>query len=144
MGLKADLESQVAKIFADQWEHTAGQKVPETTDLKLDSNDARVLDATVLYADIASSTDLVDAYKAHFAAEVYKAYLRCAAKVIQNRGGTITAYGGDRVMAVYLGDAKCSSAGPAALDFHWAVRSIINCKLKAQYQKLSLQITPVW
>jgi class 3 adenylate cyclase len=133
MGLKADLESQVAKIFGDQWNHPDGQKVPEPTDLKLDSNDARVLDATVLYADMASSTDLVDSRKAHFAAEVYKAYLRCAAKIIQNRGGTITAYDGDRVMGVFIGDGKCSAAARAALELNWAVTNIVNVKLKAQY-----------
>jgi uridylate cyclase len=143
MGLKADLESQVAKIFADQWEHPIGEKVPETTDLKLDSNDARVLDATVLYADIASSTDLVDSRKAHFAAEVYKAYLRCAAKVIQNRGGTITAYDGDRVMGVFIGGSKCSSAARAGLELNWAVKNIVNVKLKAQYPSETYELKHV-
>lgn len=143
MGIKADLESQVTDIFAGQWNHPAGQKVPETTDLKLDSNDARVLDAAVLYADIASSTILVDTHKPHFAAEIYKAFLRCAAKILQNRGGVITAYDGDRVMAVFIGDSKCSSAAKAALELNWAVRNIVNVKLKAQYSNETYQLKHV-
>ena len=48
--------------------------VPESDDLKL-SNDAVNLDATVLYADMAGSTNLVSTYKPEFAAEVYKTFL---------------------------------------------------------------------
>jgi len=69
------------------------------------------LDATVLYADMSGSTKLVDAFTSpKFPAEVYKCYLSCAAKIIKAGGGSITAYDGDRVMAVFLGDSKNSSA----------------------------------
>lgn len=133
MSLKADLESQVTAIFRDKWDSRDGQKVPDTDDLKLDRNDAVKLDATVLYADIASSTHLVDTHDAEFAARVYKAYLRCAAKIIRDQGGAITAYDGDRVMAVYLGDRKNTAAARTALHLYWAVDSIVNAKLKAKY-----------
>ncbi len=33
---------------------------------------------------------------------LYKAYLHCAAKIISNEGGEITAYDGDRIMAYSL------------------------------------------
>ena len=58
----------------------------------LRSNDGVNLDATVLYADMADSTALVDKYTKTFAAEIYKTYLHCAAKIITSEGGTITAY----------------------------------------------------
>src|SRR4051812_36873707 len=61
------------------------------------SNDAVEIDGTVLYADLAESTPLVKGYKDWFAAEVYKNYLYCAARIIRLRGGVITAYDGDRV-----------------------------------------------
>jgi uridylate cyclase len=143
MGLKSDLESQVGAIFRDKWESRDGQKVPTTDDLRLDSNNAVKLAATVLYADIASSTDLVDTHEAYFAAGVYKAYLRCAAKIIQNEGGTVTAYDGDRVMAVYLGDGKCSAAARTALKLNWAVEYIVNVKLKAQYPNETYRLKQV-
>lgn len=81
MSLKDDLEEYVQKTVDEQWERRAGQKVPDADDLPL-KNLAVELDATVLYADLASSTKMVKGYKDWFAAEVYKSYLYCAAKII--------------------------------------------------------------
>jgi class 3 adenylate cyclase len=99
MGLADDLTSEVEKIFKARWEVRDGQVVPESEDLTL-SNTGVKLDATVLYADLDGSTNLVDQYLPGFAAEIYKTYLHCAAKIIKSEGGVITAYDGDRVMAV--------------------------------------------
>jgi len=132
MTLKTDLESEVKEIFQAIWTDRDGQVVPEPEDLKL-GNDAVKLDATVLYADMSDSTDLVDNYSHEFAAEIYKAYLRCAAQIIKNEQGTITAYDGDRVMAVFLGNSKNTSAVRSALMINYAVREIINPLLKKQY-----------
>ena len=62
----------------------------------------------------------MDGHKAHFAAEVYKAFLRCAARIIRAEGGAITAYDGDRVMAVFVGEGKNTAAVRCALKVHWA------------------------
>ncbi len=80
-------------------------QVPETEDIKLGNEGVR-LDGTVLYADLQDSTGLVDAYKTEFAAEVYKSYLLTACKIIRDEGGVITAFDGDRVMALYIGKKK--------------------------------------
>src|SRR5207248_4620847 len=104
--------------------------------LKL-NNDAVKLDATVLYADLSASTGLVDGYKQHFAAEIYKAYLHCAAKIIRSEDGVITAYDGDRVMAVFIGTSKNTSAARSALKINWAVKNIVNPALKDQYSDTS-------
>lgn len=132
MSLSDDLNAAVKKIFADQWTARDGQVVPEATDLKL-MNDAVKLDGTVLYADLSASTALVDSQKAHFSAEVYKSYLHCAAKIITSQGGVITSYDGDRVMAVFIGKSKNTSAALAALKINWAVGNIVNPLLKQQY-----------
>lgn len=105
MALAEELTEEVARIFREQWTKRDGNVVPEADNLKL-SNDAVELDAVVLYADINESTTLVDKKEAHFAAEVYKSFLRCAAKIIRDEGGTITAYDGDRIMAVFIGETK--------------------------------------
>ena len=97
------------------------------------SNDAVKLDGTVLYADLSASTTLVDGYAAHFAAEIYRAYLYCAARIIRAEGGAITAYDGDRIMAVYIGDHKNTSAARTGLKINWAVKHIVNPALKNQY-----------
>jgi class 3 adenylate cyclase len=132
MGLKEDLIKEVATIFREQWTVRDGQKVPVPEDLRL-GNDAVKLDGTVLYADMADSTGLVDRYHPTFAAEVYKSYLTCAARIIKDNGGSITAYDGDRIMAVFIGDSKNSSAAKTGLKINWAVHNIINPAIRLQY-----------
>lgn len=132
MALKDDLEKRVKEIFGQQWSTRDGTVVPSDDSIKL-SNDAVKLKATVLYADLADSTKLVDGYKDWFAAEVYKTFLHCAAKIIASEGGTITAYDGDRIMAVYLGDSKNSSAARSALKINWAAKNIVQKEMDAKY-----------
>lgn len=132
MPLKEELEAYVANTFAEQWIKRDGQKVPEADDLAL-KNDAVMLDATVLYADLSESTKLVSRKMDWFAAEVYKNYLYCAAKVIRLQGGTITAYDGDRVMGVFIGNHKNTAAAKAALNINWATQFIIQPALDKQY-----------
>ncbi len=134
MALKDDLLDQVKAIFRGRWDKRDGRVVPESADLGL-SNEAIELDAAVLYADMSESTALVDNYSATFAAEVYKAYLYCSAKIIRSEGGEITAYDGDRIMAVFIHNAKCTAAVRAALRINYARLKIINPAIKDQYPK---------
>lgn len=142
MTFKSDLEREVKEIFESNWTVREGKVVPDPEDLQL-GNDAVKLQATVLYADMADSTDLVDNHKHHFAAEVYKTYLRSAATIIKSEQGTITAYDGDRVMAVFLGDSKNTSAVRSAMKITYAVQEIINPLLKNQYPKTTYQLKHV-
>lgn len=103
-------------------------------------NDAIKLDATVLYADIADSTKLVDTSDSHFAAEVYRAYLTCAATIVRANGGVITAYDGDRIMAVFIGDSKDSNSVKTALQINGAVHDVINPSLAGQYPKANYRL----
>lgn len=66
MGIKEDLASEVKNIFLSRWTTRDGQVVPDAKDLKL-SNEGVELDATVLYADLAESTALVESETAQFA-----------------------------------------------------------------------------
>ncbi|HEX8340696.1 MAG TPA: hypothetical protein VF624_07285, partial [Tepidisphaeraceae bacterium] len=113
-------------------------KVPEPEDLGL-GNDAVKLEGTVLYADLSDSTDLVQGYQPWFAAEMYKAYLWCCAKIIRDEGGTITAYDGDRIMGIFVGGSRRNEAVQAALRINGAVSKTINpligeCYPKATYR----------
>ncbi len=125
MGLSEDLQSEVKQIFSGKWDRRDGYVVPDPKALKLYSNEGRDLDAVVLYADMAESTELVNQHTPTFAAEVYKAFLTCCAKIIRDEGGEVTAYDGDRVMGVYLGDVKNTSAVRTALKINYAVQKII-------------------
>lgn len=132
MALKENLEHEVAAIFESQWTTRDGQVVPSPEDIKL-NNDAVKMEGTVLYADLSESTAMVESKKDWFSAEIYKTFLHCAAKIIKHYGGTITAYDGDRVMAVYLGKSKNTKAVKTALKIHAARRHIIQPALNKQY-----------
>jgi len=132
MTLKTDLEAACESTFSSRWETADGTVVPSTEDLKL-TNHGRILDVAVLYADLADSTDMVDGYKPEFAAEIYKTFLYCAARIIRKNGGEITAYDGDRAMAVYVGADKCTRAARTALELNWAVKNIVQVKMTATY-----------
>ena len=110
MALRDELSEEVDKIFRTTWSVRDGRDVPESEDLALGNEAVKLDDATVLYADMAASTKLVDGFKWHFPAEIYKCFLYCAARIIRAEGGQITAYDGDRIMAVYIGDWKNTSA----------------------------------
>jgi class 3 adenylate cyclase len=142
LALKEELEALVKNIFKYSWSERDGEVVPEPEDLKL-GNDAVNLDATVLYADLSGSTNLVDSYKPQFAAEIYKTYLACAAKIIKDQKGAITAYDGDRVMAVFIGERKNTSAVRAAFRINGAVWDIIKPALKEQYSNSSYSLKHV-
>lgn len=135
MALKGDLETEVAKIFKSAWTERDGKTVPEDDDLLL-GNDAVNIEGTVLYADMQDSTKLVDNHTRLFAAEIYKTFLLCAARIIRSEGGVITAYDGDRIMSVFIGDSKNSTAARCALKINWAVKNIVQPALKVQYPKV--------
>lgn len=142
MGLKADLEKEVAAVFRAKWDERDGTVVPEDDSLTL-SNDAVKLEATVLYADLADSTKLVDGQAAFFAAEIYKTFLHCAAKIIRSEDGVITAYDGDRIMAVYIDDMKNTRAVRSAMRINYAGVNIINPAQKSVYTSTSYTVKHV-
>ena len=142
MSLKDDLSSEVAEIFSSRWTKRDGQVVPESDDIKL-GNDAVLLNGTVLYADLNESTNLVDNYKPAFAAEMYKAYLHCVAKIITDGGGVITSYDGDRIMAVFIDNSKNGDAARTALKINWARINIIDPAIKKQYPENNYSISQV-
>ena len=134
MAPKADLSAEAKTILTGIWQEEVTTKVPGPEDLRLNTNHAKHLEsATVLYADLDSSTNMVDRFKWWFAAEIYKAYLRSAAQIIRSEGGTITAYDGDRIMAIFVGDNKNTDAVRAALKINYAVEEILRPAIKSKY-----------
>ncbi|MET4594562.1 MULTISPECIES: adenylate/guanylate cyclase domain-containing protein [unclassified Sphingomonas] len=132
MAIGDDLRTQVRNTFQTAWTTRDGTVVPATADVKL-SNDGVNLDATVLYADLSESTQMVDSKIPTFSAEVYKNYLYCAARLIRNYEGSITAYDGDRIMGVFVGDRKNTNAARCSLAINWAVENVIRDELSKRY-----------
>ncbi|RZF24669.1 adenylate/guanylate cyclase domain-containing protein [Paraburkholderia sp. UYCP14C] len=116
MALADDLKKWVGETLTSSWEVQETTGVPNAEDLRLNSNHAKDLNAaTVLYADLDGSTDMVNTKKWEFSAEIYKTFLKCSSDIIKDEGGVITAYDGDRVMAVFTGGSKNTSAARCAL-----------------------------
>lgn len=132
MSFESDLRKQLSGTFGTAWVVRDGKAIPEPEAIAL-GKDAVRLDGTVLYADLADSTSMVNSTKPEFAAEVYKAYLNSACRVIRHNGGSITAFDGDRVMAVFIGNLKNTSAVRSALNINWAV-TVVNEELKRKWR----------
>lgn len=144
MGLKADLSLEIDETFSRVWKEETTTSIPTPEVLRLNANHAKQLEgATVLYADLDSSTAMVDNYNWQFSAEIYKTYLRCASRIIKSEGGTITAYDGDRVMAVFVGDTKNTTAVRAALKINYAVGEILQPAIRTFYPNTDFLVNHV-
>ena len=125
MALGEDLNSEVRKILQEPWAVTPAGRAPTPERLGL-GNEGRTIEAAVLYADLDESTKLVDSQEATFAGQLYKSYLVTTARVIGSEQGTIAAFDGDRIMAVYTGRKIAERAVRTALKIHYAVQNVIN------------------
>jgi len=134
----SDITDEAALTFRTNWAKREGKIVPNTDSVQL-GNDAVEIEAAVLYADIASSTALVSGYKDYFAAEVIKTFLLASCNVIRNNEGEIVSFDGDRVMAIFIGDSKCTNAAKTGLQIRSAIRELNNC-LKTIYTKTNYSI----
>lgn len=144
MALEEDLTTWVTDTFRFQWDEETTTLVPKPEDLRLNANHAKDLEeAVVLYADLDGSTDMVDKYRWWFSAEIYKTFLKCSADIIKQEGGVVTAYDGDRVMAVYTGDSKNSSAALTALKINYCVTQIIQPAIDHQYPNTDFKLSHV-
>jgi uridylate cyclase len=132
MAFKDDLESEVDGILSQPWDIRDGMVVPENDDVAL-AGGAVKLDATLLYADLVDSTQLA-IYDRRVAARVFKSFLACCSKIIRYRGGDIRSFDGDRVMGVFVGGLKNTSATKSALNIHYAFVKLIKPKLEAKYE----------
>jgi class 3 adenylate cyclase len=140
MTLKNDLENYIAKTFKDRWTVTEAQQVPDPENITLDNSALHFKLATVLYADLDGSTNMVTSENWQFASEIYKNYLYCCSRLIRNEGGEITAYDGDRVMGIFIGDSQSSNAVRCALRINYVVKNVINPAIKRQYSNSTFQV----
>jgi len=143
MALSDDLKNEVTNIFKDSWEVTSGRVVPVPSSLGLGNKTIELDSAAVLYADLDGSTNMVDAKKWEFSAEIYKTFLHCSAKIIKSEDGSITAYDGDRIMAIFIGDDKSDRAVRCGLKINYAVKDILQPALQAQYTKSDFKVAHV-
>lgn len=131
MTIVEEISQIIDDIVKGRWEITEGRVVPETEDIGLGNKGIR-LETTMLYADLADSTEMA-MYNQEIAAEVYKAFLACCSKIIRLREGSIRSFDGDRVMGVFIGDRKNTDAVKTALHIKYVFDELLAPKFKAQY-----------
>lgn len=136
MAFADSLRDQVDDLFGRSFTVREGQVIPESADVALKDGAVKV-DATFLYADLAGSSVLAQACPWSTTAKIIRAYLECAVRLIRVWGGEIRSFDGDRVMGVFMGDSKNTSAAQCAREIDWTVTSIINPKAKANFDSIS-------
>ena len=135
MALKEDIETKVRDILLESDTTRKGRVVPAPDSIQFGDDVLEFDQATVLYADLKGSTKLVDSQPWWFAKEIYKAYLYSVGRIIRSQGGEITAYDGDRIMGVYLGNTQCADAARTALKINHAVAEVLNPAFENKYAK---------
>jgi len=135
MALLDDLINDVSSVLSSNWNIRDGQVVPFSEHVRLVGGAVR-LEATMLYADLADSTELAMKFDRRVAAKVFKTFLTCSSRIIRARGGEIRSFDGDRVMGIFLGPVKNTSAAKSALNINYAFTEIIKPRLEAKYPQL--------
>lgn len=133
MAIRQDLADKVNELVTTTWGAVPNATVVPDIGALSFANAGAHMDVTVLYADIRDSTKMVDALAATLSAEYYKAFLHCASQLVMRNSGVIQAYDGDRVMAVFTGQAQADNAVSTALELNDAVASILNPAFNGLY-----------
>jgi len=124
VGLSEEITMALKVIVGAAWHIRDGQVVPKTEDVAL-ANDGVKLDAVYLYADMADSTGLARDFSRETAARVVRAYLAATCRVIRARGGAIRSFDGDRVMAIFVGGSKNTTAAKCGLQIAYVVQKLV-------------------
>jgi uridylate cyclase len=132
MALIDDITLEVDDILAEPWDVRDGIVVPETEDVVL-AGGAVKLEATMLYADLVDSTSIA-MHNRRIAARLFRSFLASSARIIVERGGYVRSFDGDRVMGVFVGSSKNTSAAKAALNINYVFLEIIKPKLQVKYK----------
>lgn len=129
MSVSDDIKKNAADTFGQKWTVRDGSVVPAASDLKLNNDAVKFETATVLYADLDGSTDLVEGKKWEFAGHVYKTFLYAASRLIRKHGGTIVSYDGDRVMGIFISEKQQNDAVSCALEINYAMTNVVQKEL---------------
>lgn len=128
--ITTDIDATLSAV----WSTRDGRVVPENDDLTL-KNDRVEVEAVVLYADLADSTEFAIRSQ-QTAAEFFKSYLSGVARIIRWCEGEVRSFDGDRVMGVFLGDLKNTNAAQCGLHINYFFNYILVPKFKAFYSAL--------
>ncbi|MBY3514206.1 adenylate/guanylate cyclase domain-containing protein [Rhizobium leguminosarum] len=130
MTIADDIKENASTTYSAKWTVRDGTTVPEPADLKLSNDTVHFKRATILYADLDGSTDLVEKKNWMFAGEVYKTFLYATSRLIRRHGGTIVSYDGDRAMGIFISDTQSNDAVSCALEVNYAIKNIVQSEIQ--------------
>lgn len=135
MANAAKIETDVTTILNMTWDSRDGHVIPKTEDVAL-KNGAVRLQAVLLYADLFHSTTLARSFPRSVAAKIVRAYLSSMTQMVNRNGGQVRSFDGDRVMGVFVGSTKNTSAAKCALQMNYVVQKILRPKAEAKFPSL--------
>lgn len=134
MALRDDILSDTQTIISTLWNKRRGRQVPNTSDVAL-AGGAVEIEATFLYADLADSSKMAKQLDRRIAAKIFKSFLATSARLIRAHGGEVRSFDGDRIMGVFVGGYRNTSAVKCALQIKWCVGKI-RAKFEAKYESV--------
>jgi class 3 adenylate cyclase len=135
MASATQLDRDIGTPLNALWNIRDGNVVPETEGVVL-ANGAVRLEAVFLYADLFHSTELQRKFDNRMVAKIVRAYLRSMSQLIESHGGKVRSFDGDRVMGVFIGDAKNSNAAMCGLKMKYTVDKILRPKAERKFSSL--------
>ncbi|MGB8292763.1 adenylate/guanylate cyclase domain-containing protein [Rhizobium ruizarguesonis] len=129
MTIAEDIRANARTTFVAKWTVRDGITVPEPADLKLSNDAVHFKRATILYADLDGSTDLVEKKKWAFSGEAYKAFLYATSRLLRRHGGTIVSYDGDRAMGIFISNDQSNDAVSCAPEINYAIKNIVQAEI---------------
>jgi len=129
-----ELDQEVSNSITLSWNSRDGRVIPGTDEVQFGA--AVKLDATILYADLIQSSRLATEFHQTTSARIIRSFLRCMARLIREHEGAVTAFDGDRVMGVFVGERKNSRAATCVLKMNYVVTKIISPKVTNHFTQL--------
>ena len=129
MTIAEDIRANARTTFVEKWTARDGTTVPEPAALRLSNDAIHFQRATILYADLDGSTDLVEKKHWMFAGEVYKAFLYATSRLIRRHGGSVVSYDGDRAMGIFVSTSQTNDAVSCALEINYAIKNIVQAEI---------------
>lgn len=131
-----DLTTETEETLNTEWDVRNGNVVPEAEDVAL-ADGAVKIEATFLYADLASSSKIAQVCPWQTTAKIIRGYLKICTRLIRAYGGHIRSFDGDRVMGVFLkDDLQNTHATYCAREIDWCVENILHPKAHAKFNSI--------
>lgn len=130
-----DYSSDVQNIINTKWNSSQGYVVPTTDNVTL-AGGAKKIEATFLYADLASSSRIAKELDQRVAAKFFKSFLQCSTNLISSNSGTVISFDGDRALGVFMGNTKNTNAAKCGLQINYVVKEIIKTKFENTYDSV--------